>query len=350
MTKIFIDNYNISKKNKPFFVAEISCNHGGSLLRAKRLIKAAKQSGADAVKFQLFSPDDMVLSSKNDEFVIKDKNSPWYNKTLYDLYSEAFTPKKWFKELFSYAKENKIICFSSVFNHDSVEFLEQLNTPAYKISSFEINHLPLIDKVSKTRKPIILSTGVADYKEIEEAIKVCKKNNNNKIIILKCSSEYPLSLKECNLNNIKYLEDRFNCKVGFSDHTDDLTAPIAAIYKGAVLIEKHFKMSDKDKVLDSKFSITPKEFSKLVKFGKNYIDTFGKKIFKTSKSVNFNKKFKRSIYISKNIYKGDRVSEKNIKIIRSNLGLHPKYYYQILNKSFKKKFSAGTPLKKTYIY
>lgn len=342
--KLKIGNFKLSNNRRPIFVAEISGNHCQSLALAKKLLDSAKNAGADFVKLQLYEPKDMTLNTKNNEFIIKDPKSPWYKKTLYEVYKKSCTNKKLFKKVFSYAKKIQLPCFSSIFNLEAVGFLEKLGVPAYKISSFEINHIPLIEKVSKTKKPIIFSTGVASYDEITEAIKICKKNGNKKIIILHCSSEYPAALENCNLNHIKILKRKFKCLVGFSDHTKGLTAPLAAIAKGAVLIEKHFKLNQKKLFIDGDFSITPDEFRNMTLIGKNLIDTYGKKFFSRNKSTNFNAKFKRSIYISKNSKKGEKLSEKNLLIIRSIKGLHPREFNNVLNKRFTQNVKTGTPL------
>lgn len=342
--KLKIGNFKLSNNSRPIFVAEISGNHCQSLPLAKKLLDSAKKSGADFAKLQLYEPMDMTLNTINKEFIIKDPKSPWYKKSLYEVYKKSCTHKKFFKKVFSYAKKIKLPCFSSIFNPELVSFLENLGVPAYKISSFEINHIPLIEEVSKTKKPIIFSTGVASYDEIKEAIKICKKNGNKKIIILHCSSEYPAALENCNLNHIMILKKKFKCLVGFSDHTKGLTAPLAAIAKGAVLIEKHYKLNQKKVFIDGDFSMTPEEFKSMTLIGKKLTETFGKKFFSRNKSTNFNAKFKRSIYISKNSKQGEKLSGKNLSIIRSIKGLHPREFNNVLNKRFTKNVKMGIPL------
>lgn len=348
MNGLKIGNVKLSTKNKPVFVAEISANHNQSISVAKKLLDSAKKSGADFVKLQLYEPLDMTLNVKNKDFVIKDRKSPWYKKSLFKLYEKSCTNKSLFLKIFNYAKSINLKCFTSVFDVGSVDFLEKLNMPAYKISSFEINHIPLIKRVSKTNKPIIFSTGVANYSEIYEAIKVCKKNNNNKIIILHCSSEYPAELKNCNLKHIDVLKKKYKCLVGFSDHTTGITAPLSAIAQGAVLIEKHFKLNNKSNFIDGDFSLTPEEFSSMVSVGKNLHLTLGKKSFASNQSIKFNSKFKRSIYISKNSKKGEKLSKKNISVIRSNKGLHSRNYEKVLKKIFTRNLRAGEPLQKKH--
>ena len=348
MNEIKIGSIKLSEKYKPIFVAEISANHNQSFVLAKKMLNSVKRSGADLLKLQLYEPLDMTLNLKNKEFIIKDTKSPWYKKSLFDLYKKSCTKKDLFIKIYKYAKKIKLPCFTSVFDTDSVEFLEKLKIPAYKISSFEINHIPLIEKVSKTKKPIIFSTGVATYSEIYEAIKICKKNNNNKIILLHCSSEYPAELKNCNLNHIKTLQKKFNCLIGFSDHTLGLAAPLSAISQGAVLIEKHFKLNKKGNYIDKDFSLTSSDFRHMVTIGKSMKDTLGRKTFSRNKSTNYNSKFKRSIYISKDTQKGEKLSEKNISIIRADKGIHPRNYIKVLNKRFTYNLKAGKPLLKKY--
>ncbi len=349
MHSLKIRNLEIKKGKIPIFVAEISGNHNQKFSTALKLIKAAKDSGADAVKFQYYDENDMTLNSKNKEFLIKDKKSPWFGKYLFNLYKKSSTPKMWFKKLFQYSNKIGLPCFTSVFNHEAVDFLEKIGNPAYKISSFEINHIPLIERVSKTGKPIILSTGVANDFEINQAVKICKKNKNNKIILLKCSSEYPAKLSESNLNTIHYFKKKYKCFVGLSDHTKGITAPISAYHKGACMIEKHLKLDEKRKVVDADFSLTPKEFHLMTSICKNLKSVEGKFKFVVSKSVKLNSKFKRSIYTSKKVKKGSLVNSKNIVIIRSNKGLHPKYYTKIMNKKFSKNLNVATPLKKSFL-
>jgi sialic acid synthase SpsE len=227
-------------KKIPFFVAEISANHNGSIIHAKKLIKIAKKYGADAVKFQTYTPETLTINSNKSEFKIK--QGLWKGKTLWDLYKKAQTPFEWHKELFDYAKKIKIICFSSPFDETAVDLLENLNCPFYKIASFEINHIPLIKKIAKTRKPIIISTGMSNLKEIDLAYRTAKKYGAKEIILLYCVSNYPSEISDFNFNNIRILKERYNCKVGFSDHSTDNKVVAAAIASGAEVIEKHIAL------------------------------------------------------------------------------------------------------------
>ena len=227
-------------KKTPFFVAEISANHNGSILHAKKLIKIAKKYGADAVKLQTYTPDTLTIKSDNPDFKIR--GGLWNGKTLWDLYAKAQTPFEWHKELFDYAKKLKIICFSTPFDESAVDLLESLNCPFYKVASFEMNHIPLIKKIAQTRKPIIISTGMAKLKEIDLAYKIAKKNGANDIILLYCFSNYPSKISDFNFNNINILKERYNCKIGFSDHSTDNKVVAAAIAAGAEVIEKHIAL------------------------------------------------------------------------------------------------------------
>ena len=349
MNSIKIKNFIITENQRPMFVAEISGNHNQKLSNALKLIKRAKEAGADAVKFQYYNENDMSLNYKKKEFKIKDKKSPWRGKYLFDLYKKSSTPKKWFKKLFSYSKKMGILSFTSVFNHQDIIELEKLGNPAYKISSFEINHLPLIDRASKTGKPIIISTGIASNKNIVDAINICKKNKNNKIILLKCTSEYPAKLENSNLNSIPFYKKKYKCLVGLSDHTKGITASIVAAQKGACMIEKHLKLRTDKKSVDSSFSIDPTGLSQMIKICNQIKLVGGKKIFKDSKSVLKSKKFSRSIYTSKKIYKGEFANESNIRVIRSNKGIEPKYYFNLIGKKFRVSLSAAKPLKRKYL-
>jgi len=240
------NNSNFIVKNS-FFIAEVSANHNGSLSRAKKIIYTAKKYGADAVKLQTYTPNTITIKSKKKDFVIR--GGLWNGNTLWDLYKKAQTPFEWHKELFDYAKKIKITCFSTPFDESAVDLLESLNCPFYKVASFEMNHIPLIKKIAQTRKPIIISTGMANLKEIDLAYKTAKKNGAKEIILLYCVSNYPSKISDFNFNNIKILKERYNCKVGFSDHSTDNKVVAAAIAAGAEVIEKHIALERQKKVL-----------------------------------------------------------------------------------------------------
>jgi len=338
---------NLLNKKSPFIIAEISANHNGSLHKAKKLIALAKKYGADAVKFQTYTPDTITIKSNKKDFRIK--NGLWRGYTLWDLYNKAQTPFEWHKELFAYAKKKKIICFSSPFDEAAVDLLESLKCPFYKVASFEINHIPLIKKIAKTKKPIIISTGMSNLNEIDLAYKTAKENGSKKIILLYCVSNYPSKITDFNFNNIRILKDRYNCKIGFSDHSRDNKIAAAAIAAGAEIIEKHIALDTETIGFDLKFSSKGKEI-------KSYINTInetyllmGKKYFFRNKSEEINLKFRRSIYSIKKIKRGEKFTRKNIKVIRPGFGIHPIYFEKLLNKKSPFSIKAETPLKKCLI-
>ena len=330
-------------KNKVFFIAEISANHCGNFNLAKKLIRCAYVNGADAVKLQTYTPDTMTVKSNKKYFKIKE--GLWKGYKLWDLYNEAQTPLKWHKGLFKYGKSLGIKVFSTPFDNTAVDFLEKLDCPFYKIASFEMTDLNLVKKVSQTKKPIIISTGMANLQEIETTIKVAKKNGGKDITILYCVSNYPSKISDFNLNNIKILKDKFNCKVGISDHSTDNRVAIAAVVSGAEVIEKHIALDDQKEGFDIDFSLKGKEIRKL----RDDIDVafklLGKKSFFRNKSENKSKIFRRSIFTTKNIKKGEKFTKDNIRVIRPGYGLMPKYFNKILNKRSPVNISKDEPLK-----
>lgn len=327
---------NFFKKKTPIIIAEMSGNHNGSLKQALKIVKAASKAGADAIKLQTYTADTITLNSKNSDFIIHDKKSLWKKERLYNLYNKAHTPWSWHKKIFNLAKKLNIVCFSSPFDETAVDFLEKLNTPFYKIASFEITHLPLIKKVAMTKKPMIISTGLANKKEIQEAINVAKKNGCPKIILLKCTSAYPAKISDTNVTTIKDLKKTFKCEVGFSDHTLGIGASLAAIANGAKFIEKHFTISKKDKGVDSAFSMDVEELKLLVKEAKNAYLSLGKISYKLSSAEKKSKIFRRSIYAKKTIKRGEFFSHDNIKVVRPSYGLSPKYFFRLLGKKSKR--------------
>ena len=331
-------------KKTPFFVAEISANHNGSLLHAKKLIKIAKKYGADAVKLQTFTPDTLTIKCDKPDFKIK--GGLWNGKTLWDLYSKAQTPFEWHKELFEFARKLKIICFSTPFDESAVDLLESLNCPFYKVASFEMNHIPLIEKIARTRKPIIISTGMANLKEIDLAYRTAKKNEAGEIILLYCVSNYPSRISDFNFNNIKILKERYNCKVGFSDHSIDNKVVAAAIAAGAEVIEKHIALEGQKKGFDIAFSLKGKEIKDYVQVIKDTSLLMGKNFFFRNKSENQNLQFRRSIYAVSNIKKGEKFTKKNIRVIRPGYGIQPIYFEKLVNKKSPFEIKYGTRLKK----
>jgi pseudaminic acid synthase len=330
-----------------FFIAEISANHCGSIEHAKKLIYTAKMYGADAVKLQSYTPSTITIKSKRSEFLIK--QGLWKGKTLWDLYEKAQTPFEWHKDLFDYAKKLKITCFSTPFDESAVNLLENLNCPFYKVASFEMNHIPLIKKIAQTKKPIIISTGMANLKEIDLAYKTAKKYGAKEIVLLYCVSNYPSKISDFNFNNIRILKERYNCKVGFSDHSTDNKVVAAAIAAGAEVIEKHIALEGQKKGFDLAFSLKGKEIKEYAQVIKDTSLMMGKKYFFRNESENQSLQFRRSIYAVFDIKKGEKFTKKNIKVIRPGLGVQPVYFEKLINKKSPFAINRETPLKKSLL-
>ena len=330
----------------PFFIAEMSANHNGSFEHAKKLIKTAKVNGADAIKLQTFTPDTMTL--KSDKKYFKVNKGLWKNKKLWDLYNEAKTPLEWHKPLFDYAKKLKLTIFSTPFDETAVDFLEKLRCPIYKVASFEMTDISLIKKIALTKKPMIISTGMATMKEIENTFKVAKDNGAKDITLLYCVSNYPSKVSDFNLNNIKILKDKFKCRVGLSDHSLDNTVAISAIAAGAEVIEKHIGLNNQKTGLDIKFSLKGKEIKLFSKMIKDTHKLLGKKYFFRSDTEKDSLIFRRSIFAVKKIRKGDNFSKENIKKIRPGYGISPSNYEKLLGKKSKRNYNPGDPIKKHF--
>jgi len=327
-------------------VAEISCNHLQNKEMALKLIKEAKKSGADAVKFQAYTPDTMTLNpdkmqdKEKENFTIK--GSIWDGRTFYDLYKEAYTPWDWFEELKKKAEEHELFFLVTPFDESSVDFLEKLGVEAYKIASFEINHIPLIKKIAKTKKPVIFSTGVAELKDINLALETLKENDNNQIIILKCTSSYPAPIEDANLMTIGDMKKRFDTLIGLSDHTTNSNVPAYAVALGACMVEKHFTLEKKGP--DAKFSLTPDEFSMMVKNIKECESAMGKVNYNLTQKIREHRAFIRSIFAAQNIKSGETFIDKNIRVIRPGMGMHPKYYKSIIGKKATRDIKIGEPI------
>jgi pseudaminic acid synthase len=335
------------KIKAPYLVAEISANHCGKLDIAKKLIRTAKANNADAVKLQTYTPDTMTIKSKKKYFKIK--SGLWRGYSLWDLYNKAHTPLSWHKELFDYAKKLGITIFSTPFDETAVDFLEKLNCPMYKIASFEMTDLPLIKKVAQTKKTMIISTGMSSLDEIDETFKVAKKNGAKEIILLYCVSNYPAKNKDFNLNNIQILKNKFNCKVGLSDHSLDNTIAISSIAAGAEIVEKHIGLDGQKNGLDIKFSLKGKKIKVFKKLISETYNSMGKNFFYRNPSEEKSKIFRRSIFAVKDIKVGEKFTKKNIRRIRPGYGLEPKLFDEILGKKSKNNINAGDPLKKKHI-
>lgn len=330
-------------KSNILIVAELSANHHGSIDIAIETIKAAKRCGADAVKLQTYTADTMTINSRLPDFTI-DNNSIWDGQNFYSLYEKAHTPWEWHKKLFEVAKKEGLICFSTPFDRTSVDFLEKLNNPIYKIASFEITDLDLIEYVSSKGKPVILSTGIADKKDIEMAVETVRSTGNNKITILKCTSSYPSSMEDSNLSMIPQIKKDFKVDVGISDHTTGIIAPVVAVAHGAKIIEKHFILDKNNGGPDSSFSLEPNEFHEMVSAVRAAELSIGKKDYVLTKKQISGKAFSRSLYIVENVKKGDIITRKNVRSIRPGYGLSPIYLKSILGKKFTSNSSRGTRL------
>ena len=335
-----IGSYTIDKNSKVFIIAEMSANHNGSLNTAINTIKAAKRAGADCIKLQTYTPDTITIDSKKKDFLIN--GTIWEGNNLYNLYKEAHTPWEWHKELFRIAKEEGLICFSSPFDNSAVDLLENLNSPAYKIASFEITDIPLIKYVASKKKPVIISTGIATLDDIELAIETCKSVGNNDVALLKCTSSYPAPIEEANMVMIKDLKDKFNVITGLSDHTIGSIVPIVATSFGAKIIEKHFILDRSIGGPDASFSMNEKEFSEMVIKIRETEKAIGEINYDLTKKQIKGKDFARSLYFVEDVKKNEKITVNNVRSIRPGFGLHPKEFNKIIGKSIKKDIERGT--------
>lgn len=334
----------IGKGHKPFIIAEMSGNHNQSINRAKEIIKAAAESGADAIKLQTYTADTLTIPAKKGLFYIGDKSSLWYGRTLHELYQEAYTPWEWHEELFEYAHELGIIPFSTPFDNTAVDFLEKLNAAAHKIASFENNHLPLLEKVARTGKPIIISTGLSNISGIDEMVQTLRNAGCKNLILLKCTSTYPSTPENTNILTIPNMIELFNCQVGLSDHTMGIGVAVAAVALGATVIEKHFTLCRADGGVDSTFSLEPKEMEMLVKESERAHKALGKVSYDILEAEKNSLQFKRSIYVVKDMKQGEVFTEENLRIIRPGDGLHPRYMAELINRKANTDIEMGTPM------
>ena len=337
-----IKDYEINNNSKVFIIAELSANHNGDLSLAIETIKAAKRAGADCIKLQTYTADTITIDSDKDDFVIND--TIWSGRKLHELYQEAYTPWEWHEQLFKVANEEGIICFSSPFDNTAVDFLENLNTPAYKIASFEITDIPLIEYVASKGKPIIISTGIAELEDIELAVETCRKRGNNQIALLKCTSSYPAPIEEANMCMIRDLANRFNVISGLSDRTMGATVPIVATTFGAKIIEKHFILDRSIGGPDASFSMNEYEFTEMVKMVREAESAVGLIDYELTAKQKKGRDFSRSLYIVKDINEGDILTMDNVRSIRPGFGLHPKYLKTLLGKKTKKNLFRGNRL------
>lgn len=338
-----IKDYNINAESPVFIIAELSANHNGSLEVAIETIRAAKRAGADAIKLQTYKPDTITIDADSEDFKLT-QGTLWDGKYLYDLYKEAYTPWEWHKELFKVAEEEGLICFSSPFDATAVDLLEELDAPAYKIASFEITDIPLIELVASKGKPVIISTGIAGTEDIELALEACKKMGNDDIALLKCTSAYPAPIEEANMVMVKDLAQRFNVITGLSDHTLGNTVPVVATCFGAKIIEKHFILNKSVGGPDASFSMDEEEFGDMVSAVRQAEKAIGKVDYSLTEKQKKGREFSRSLYVVEDINEGEIISEENVRSIRPGFGLHPKFYKEVLGQRAKSDLKKGTRL------
>jgi N-acetylneuraminate synthase len=334
----------IGLDHKPFIIAEMSGNHNQSLERALEIVEAAAESGAHAMKLQTYTADTLTLDVSDGDFFIKDKSSLWKGRSLYELYQEAYTPWEWHKPIMQRAKELGLICFSTPFDDTAVDYLEDLNVPAYKIASFENTHLPLIKKVAATGKPMIVSTGMASIAELDETVQTIRDFGCEQFILLKCTSTYPATPGNSNVLTIPHMRELFNCEVGLSDHTMGVGASVAAVAHGATVIEKHFTLRRADGGVDSAFSLEPEEMKQLVIETERAWQSLGKVTYGPTEAEKGSTVFRRSLYIAEDMKQGDVLTAKNLRIVRPGLGLPPKYYDVLIGRKVNIDVKKGTPV------
>lgn len=342
-----IDSFEINSSSPVFIIAELSANHNGSIEVAIETIKAAKRAGANCIKLQTYTADTLTIDSDKEDFLIK--GTIWEGKNYYQLYQEAYTPWEWHQELFRVAKEEGLICFSSPFDKTAVDFLEDLNVPAYKIASFEITDIPLIEYTASKGKPIIISTGIAEEADIELALEACRRMGNNDIALLKCTSSYPAPIEEANMCMVKDLAKRYNVISGLSDHTIGATVPIVAAVFGAKIIEKHFILDRSIGGPDASFSMNEKEFSDMVTAVRQAESAIGVVDYNLTEKQVKGKDFSRSLYVVQDLKAGDVITEENVRSIRPGFGMHPKFFKDILGKKVTFDLEKGDALKWDYI-
>ena len=348
MTTFPIGHRLIGDDHPPFVIAEMSGNHNGDIERAKALVKAAAEAGAHALKLQTYTADTITIDQRGGLFEIDDPGSLWYGKNLYELYQEAHTPWEWHGELFDYAKSLGMLAFSSPFDETAVDFLLDLDVPAFKIASFESNHFPLLKKVARTGKPILISSGTSKLDELYAAIAHLKKHGAREIVIFKCTSTYPAEASNTNLRTIPVFREVFpDCVIGLSDHTMGIGASVAAVALGARVIEKHFTLRRADGGVDSAFSLEPQELRALVTETERAFRALGHVQLDTQKAEAQSRQFKRSIYVVKPITAGEKLTRDNIRVIRPGDGLAPKYYEEVLEKVAKCDLDFGHPLRRS---
>ncbi len=339
-----INGQPLGRGHRPYVIAEMSGNHNQSLERALAIVEAAAASGAHAIKLQTYTADTITLDVRGGEFDIGDGGSLWAGRNLHDLYSEAQTPWDWHAPIMNRARELGMACFSSPFDETAVDFLETLNVPAYKIASFENNHLPLIRKAAATGKPLIMSTGMASVAELDEAVTAARAAGCRHLVLLKCTSTYPATPENTNVLTIPHMRTLFGCEVGLSDHTMGVGVAVAAVAHGASVVEKHFTLSRAEGGVDSAFSLEPEELRSLVIETERAWLSLGTARYGPTEAEQGSLKYRRSIYVAEDIKAGDPLTARNIRVVRPGLGLHPRFYEQVLGKTASRDFRKGEPL------
>ncbi|HBJ1645941.1 pseudaminic acid synthase [Clostridium botulinum] len=345
---IKIGDREIGDKFSTFIIAEMSANHLQNFDNAVKLIKAAKTCGADAIKLQTYTPDTITIDCDNEYFQIT-QGTIWDGTTLHKLYKESYIPWEWQQKLKEIAEKEGLICFSSPFDKTAVDFLENMDVPAYKVASFEITDIPFIEYIASKGKPVIMSTGIANLSDIEEAVNACKRMGNNEIILLKCTSAYPSPMEGVNLKTIPNLSETFNVITGLSDHTLGGAVSIAAVALGAKVIEKHFILSRDEKGPDAAFSMEPKEFKKMVEDIRSVEKALGKVTYELTEKQKKSKEHSRSLFIVRDMKEGEIITEENVKSIRPGFGMKTKYIKDILGKRVKMDLKKGTPMNWKFI-
>lgn len=344
MREITIVNRKIGLNHAPFIIAEMSGNHNASLERALEIVTAAHKAGCHAIKLQTYTADTLTMDCDREEFCIQDEKSLWKGETLYSLYQKAYTPWEWHRPIFEHARRLGILPFSTPFDESAVDFLEELNAPCYKIASFENIDLPLISKAASTGKPLIISTGMATLAELHEAVETARNAGCKDLILLKCTSSYPAEPTDSNIRTIPHMRQLFDCEVGLSDHTLGIGVAIASVALGVTVIEKHFTLSRKDGGVDAAFSLEPLEMAALVCETMRAWQALGEVRYGQSEAEKRSLQFRRSLYITQDMKKGDVLTKENLRSIRPGLGLTPKYYHLCIGKRITRNVSRGTPL------
>ncbi|MGI6486844.1 MAG: pseudaminic acid synthase [Syntrophothermaceae bacterium] len=344
MKAVNIGRHLVGENYPPFIVADMSGNHNQSLKRALQIMDAVAQTGAHAIKLQTYTADTMTLDVDQGDFFIEDEDNLWRGRSLYDLYQEAYTPWEWHEAIFKRCRELGMIAFSTPFDETAVDCLETLDVPCYKIASFENTDLPLIRRVAATGKPMIISTGMASVAEIDETVRVAREAGCEDLILLKCTSSYPASPGESNLLTIPHMRKLFDCPVGLSDHTMGIGAAVASVALGACLIEKHFTLSRADGGVDAAFSMEPEEMRQLVIETERAWQALGRISYSPGEQESKSLKFRRSLYIAKDMVAGEVLTPENLRIVRPGYGLEPKYYDVLLGKKINRAVKKGTPL------